>query len=211
MVAAPFGGTGDVTMSRYRDGCLRGFLAASSLLLLLVPAAASGADKPVIEEVIVTAQKQKQVADTVGMSIAVATGASLQRRGIDTINDLTHLVSGLTIQHSAFNSTSFTLRGVGFFNSDMATPAAVTVYVDEAPLAYPAMTHLVGFDLARVEVMKGPQGTLFGKNAIGGTIRLISKKPQGDGTGSVPVTLGSFNSITARGAAAAVLASLAIS
>ncbi len=94
-----------------------------------------------VEEIVVTAQKREQSANTVGMPITAATGELLQERGITSVADLTRLVPGLTIQQSFFNSTSFTLRGVGFFNSDLATPPAVTIYVDEAPLSYPGMTN----------------------------------------------------------------------
>src|SRR5262249_41388908 len=100
---------------------------ASSLLLALALSRAVLAQEPNtsarhLEEIIVTAQKWEQSANTVGMSITAASGDVLQNRGIDSVADLTRLVPRLTIQDSSFNSTSFTLRGVGFFNSDLATP-----------------------------------------------------------------------------------------
>src|SRR6185437_15303863 len=152
---------------------------AATLLALAMPTGSRGQESVPgrIEEVTVTAQKWEQSANTVGMPITAVTGEVLKERGIDSVADLTRLVPGLTIQQSDFNSTSFTLRGVGFFNSDLATPPAVTVYVDEAPLAYPAMTKLTAFDLARVEVLKGPQGTLYGENATGGAVNYIAAKP----------------------------------
>jgi outer membrane receptor protein involved in Fe transport len=169
-----------------------------SLLTLAVPIATHAQETTpdtsrLIEEIIVTAQKWEQSASTVGMSITAATDATLRERGIDSVADLTRLVPGLTVQESSFNSTSFTLRGVGFFNSDLATPPAVTVYVDEAPLPYPAMTKLAAFDLARVEVLKGPQGTLFGQNATGGAVNYIAAKPDDAFTTGLDATYGRFN------------------
>ncbi len=168
-------------------------LVNAALAGLITPTPGHAETATNIEEVVVTAQKQRQAANTVGMSLTTATGDTLRQRGINSVLDLTRLVSGLTIQHSAFNSTSFTLRGVGFFNSDLATPAAVTVYVDEAPLPFPAMTKLVAFDLARVEVLKGPQGTLFGENATGGAVNYIAAKPTETFVEGVDATYGRFN------------------
>src|SRR5882672_746992 len=172
--------------------------AKASLLALVVPTAAlaQNAAPPApdqIEEITVTAQKTEQAANTVGISITAATGEVLRQRGITSVADLTRLVPGLTIQESFFNSTSFTLRGVGFFNSDLATPPAVTVYIDEAPLPYPAMTKLAAFDLARVEVLKGPQGTLYGQNATGGAVNYIAAKPTEVFESGADLTFGSFN------------------
>src|ERR1044072_7823152 len=151
------------------------------LLALAAPATAlaqeTAATSGVIDEIIVTAQKWEQSANTVGMAISAATGEALEQRGMNSVAERTRLVPGLTIEESSFNSTSFTLRGVGFFNSDLATPPAVTVYVDEAPLPCPAMTKLAAFDLARVEVLKGPQGTLYGQNATGGAVNYIAAQP----------------------------------
>jgi iron complex outermembrane recepter protein len=146
-----------------------------------------------LDEIIVTAEKWKQPADAVGMPIVASTGQVLQERGITSVADLPRLVAGLTMQQSSFNSTSFTLRGVGFFNSDLATPPAVTVYVDEVPLAYPAMTKLAAFDIERVEVLEGPQGTLFGQNATGGAVNYIAAKPTDTFTAGVDTTYGRFN------------------
>jgi iron complex outermembrane recepter protein len=172
--------------------------AAASLTILALPTVTHAQDTTLgptqqVEEIIVTAQKWEQSASTVGMSITAATGATLQERGIDSVAELTRLVPGLTLQESSFNSTSFTLRGVGFFNSDLATPPAVTVYVDEAPLPYPAITKLAAFDLARVEVLKGPQGTLFGQNATGGAVNYIAARPSEILASGLDATYGRFN------------------
>lgn len=133
----------------------------------------TGASTP---EIVVTAQKRAQSVNDVGITMVAVGGQELLDRGIASVNDLPRLVSGFTVQESAFNSTSLTLRGVGFFNSDLATPPAVSVYVDEAAIPYPAMTSLVAFDLERVEVLKGPQGTLYGQNATGGAVNYIAAK-----------------------------------
>ena len=165
-------------------------------IALITAASAQGGAVPSadqLEEIIVTAEKQEQSASTVGMPIVAATGEVLQERGITSVADLTRLVAGLTMQQSSFNSTSFTLRGVGFFNSDLATPPAVTIYVDEAPLPYPAMTKLAAFDLTRVEVLEGPQGTLFGQNATGGAVNYIAAKPTDVFAAGVDATYGRFN------------------
>jgi outer membrane receptor protein involved in Fe transport len=130
-----------------------------------------------LPEIVVTAQKMPESSNDVGMSITTATADQLRDRGLSSVEDLIRLVPGFTGQRSNYNSTSFTLRGVGFFNSDLATTPAVTVYVDEAPLPFAAMTRLAAFDLSRVEVLKGPQGTVFGQNATGGAINYVVAKP----------------------------------
>lgn len=175
-----------------------------ALLALAMPTATLGQNAAAtsagqLEEIIVTAQKWEQSANTVGISITVATGDQLQERGITSVADLTRLVPGLTIEESSFHSTSFTLRGVGFFNSDLATPPAVTIYVDEAPLPYPAMTRLAAFDLARVEVLKGPQGTLYGQNATGGAVNYIAARPTEAFESGVDMTYGRFNRVQLGG------------
>src|SRR3984957_19557829 len=152
-----------------------------------------------IDEPIVPAEKWEQSADTVGIPIIAATGDALRERGINSVADLTRLVPGLTVQQSSFNSTSFTLRGVGFSNSDLATPPAFTVFVDGAPFLYPAMTKLAAFDLARVEVLEGPQGTVFGQNATGGAVNYIAAKPTEEFAAGVDATYGRFNRLQIGG------------
>jgi outer membrane receptor protein involved in Fe transport len=141
-----------------------------------ITAAEEAADSR-LPEIVVTAQKMVESPDDVGMSITTASAEQLRDRNIASVEDLIRLVPGFTLQRSNYNSTSFTLRGVGFFNSDLATTPAVTVYLDEAPLPFAAMTRLAAFDLSRVEVLKGPQGTVFGQNATGGAVNYVVAKP----------------------------------
>ena len=192
-----------VWMARHSQEMMSEIAAPGILALcgILAPTQSVGLQGPLpkqsaitqLEEIIVTARRREETANKVGMAITAASGETLRKRGIESLADLSRLVPGLTIQQSAFNSTSFTLRGVGFFNSDLGTPPAVTVYVDEAPLPYPAMTKLVAFDLDRVEVLKGPQGTLYGENATGGAIDYIAAKPTNTFHAGADATFGRFS------------------
>jgi iron complex outermembrane receptor protein len=163
------------------------------------PAFAQDVPNGAIDDIVVTATKREQTDASVGMSITATSAETLRARGIDDVADLPRLVSGLTLQDSNFASTSFTLRGVGFFNSDLSTPPAVTVYVDEAPLPYPAMTKLAAFDLARIEVLKGPQGTLFGQNATGGAVNYIAAGPTSRLQSGADISFGRFNRLQVGG------------
>jgi outer membrane receptor protein involved in Fe transport len=191
---------------------LRNFVVGGlALAMLSVSHGASAQTAPgstqagAIPEIIVTAQKRQESVNTVPITITAATGDTLRDRNIESVSDLPRLVPGFTIQSGAFASTSFTLRGVGFFNSDLATPPAVTVYTDEAPLPYPAEVKLAAFDLERVEVLKGPQGTLFGQNATGGLVNYIAAKPTDTFQAGIDASFGRFNRFSLGGFASGPL------
>ena len=91
---------------------------------------------------------------------------------------LVKLVPGFNAIDSGYGTPVYFMRGVGFFDSSLAAKATVSVYLDEMPIPFSIMTTGIGFDLERVEVLKGPQGTLFGQNSTGGAINYIAAKPQ---------------------------------
>lgn len=129
-------------------------------------------------EIIVTANKRSQALNDVGLAITAIGGDSLERRKVSSLSDLAQNVPGLSFTPSTNSTPVYTLRGIGFYETSLAAYPTVSVYLDEAPLPFPVMTTLTNFDLDRVEVLKGPQGTLFGNNATGGAINYIAAKPQ---------------------------------
>src|SRR3546814_4105133 len=98
----------------------------------------------------------------------------------DLLADVAQIVPGLTFSQTANDTPVYTLRGVGFFESTLAAYPDVSVYLDQVPLPFPTLTSLTAFDLDRLEVLKGPQGTLFGQNSTGGAINYIAAKPTSD-------------------------------
>jgi iron complex outermembrane recepter protein len=153
-----------------------------------------------LEEIVVTAQKREQSANDVGISITSVGAASLERRDISSATDLVKIVPGLTVANAGSSATViYTLRGVGFNSANLSATSAVAVYVDEVALPYPIMTQGVGLDLERVEVDKGPQGTLFGQNSTGGAVNYIANKPTDVLSGGIDLTYGRFNWWTAKG------------
>jgi iron complex outermembrane recepter protein len=130
-----------------------------------------------LAEVIVTAQKREQRLNDVGLSVTVADGNQLKTAGITDVVDLPKIVSGFTATRSAYGFPVFSMRGVNLNLPYISAQPAVSTYVDEALLAYPAMTEGIFLDVAQVEVLKGPQGTLFGQNSTGGAINVIAAKP----------------------------------
>lgn len=147
-----------------------------------------------IGEIVVTAQKRAQASTDVGLSIVSVGNEELSRKGIATAQDLVKIVPGLSVSDAGNGGTIvYTLRGIGFNSANLGATSAVAVYVDEVPLSYPIMSQGVGLDLQRVEVYKGPQGTVFGQNSTGGAINYIANKPTDTLVAGVEGTFGRFN------------------
>jgi len=148
-----------------------------------------------LEEVIVTAQKRSQSINDVGLSVSAATGDQISDAGITDTGDLIKVSPGLVFTASQNGTPLFSLRGVGFNDYTLGASPAVSVYVDEVPLAYGAFTKGATLDLERVEVLKGPQGLLFGQNSTGGAINYIAAKPTQELEAGAKLSYGSFNRI----------------
>lgn len=150
-------------------------------------------------EIIVTANKRQQSINDVGLSITAETGDSLVARGITSPTDLGKIVPGLTVQPSPFNTPVYTLRGVGFYETTLSASPTVAVYTDEIALPFSATTRGVAFDIERVEVLKGPQGTLFGQNTTGGAINYIVAKPTDTFSAGADASFGRFSTFDVQG------------
>lgn len=178
--------------------------AASSLALATAAqaqdaTAALPQDDAQIGDIIVTAQKREQSINNVGMSINAASADTLAQRGVSNPEDLVKVVPGLVVTPSLIQTPVYTIRGIGFYDSTLASSPAVTVYVDEVPLVSPLMTLGASLDLERVEVLKGPQGTLFNQNSTGGAINYIAAKPTENLEAGGTFSLERFGKVDATG------------
>ena len=183
-------------------GVAGGSAMAGAWLVLLAgaaPAAAADDSPTQLETVTVTAQKRSEVLTTVPMAISSYRGEELKAVGVDDTRDLGKLVPGFTAANSGFDTPTYTLRGVGFADSSFATTSTVGVYNDEVSLAYPIMSKGPNLDLRQVEVLQGPQGTLYGRNSTGGTVNYIANKPTGRFADGAEVSYGSFGRVDAEG------------
>jgi outer membrane receptor protein involved in Fe transport len=152
-----------------------------------------------LAEIMVTANKRAEREGDVAMSITAVSGARLDDLGIHDVTDLQKVTPGLTVT-TTYNSTPvYTIRGVGYFENSLAISPAVSVYTNEIPLPYSVMTEGVGLDMQRVEVLKGPQGTLFGQNSTGGAINYIPNAPTSEFKAGTELEYGSYNLASIRG------------
>jgi len=162
--------------------------------------AANTADNgAVIQEIIVTAEKRSERLSKVPMSITTATGDQLLEQGIVNPAGLTKLVPGFNFTESTYGAPVYTLRGIGTYDEAIAISPAVGVYVDQIPLPFARMTEGVSLDLQRVEVLKGPQGTLFGENSTGGAVNYIPNRPTDHFAAGGSVSYGRFGETDAEG------------
>lgn len=130
-----------------------------------------------VGEIIVTAQKREQSINSVGMTIQAATADTLSKRGVKDVSDLVKIVPGFTSTESLYGTPVYTLRGIGLYDTAFAGSPSVAIYTDQVPRNVSVMAGALDLDLERVEVLKGPQGTLFGQSATGGAINYITAKP----------------------------------
>ena len=156
-------------------------------------------DTSVLPRVLVTAQKRVEDPNTVPMSISVATAEQLNAAGITQPKDLVKLAPSFNYADSILGTPIYTLRGVGFADISLGGRPTVSVYVDEAPIPFAIQTRGAQIDLERVEILKGPQGTLFGQNSTGGAINYIAAKPTETFEAGGNLSYGSFNAVDIGG------------
>lgn len=166
-------------------------------------AAPASEDDDRIEEIVVTAQFTSQSVRDVPISITAISGETLEARGQTNLTDIGQSTPGLAIRPSGQygSATAVTVRGVGNFNALYGYEPGVGIYIDDVyyPTLYGSQLDLL--DLDRIEVLRGPQGTLAGKNSIGGAVKLYSRAPTGSGEGYVEATIGERNQRGLRAAA----------
>lgn len=150
-------------------------------LLMLCVGANARADELVIEEVIVTAQKREQSIQDVPIAVSAFDQEFLNDAGIDDVLELQFFVPGLTIYNNQSGAqTNFNIRGVGTAGNSLSLESSVGIYVDGVYRSRQSSGIGDIVDVERVEVLKGPQGTLFGKNTASGAVQFLTAKPNLD-------------------------------
>jgi iron complex outermembrane recepter protein len=152
--------------------------AAIAAILGLPGLAVAQSGSAQLDEIVVTAQKREQSFQDVGIAVSVFTGEDANRLGFYQPRDIASQTPNVQIKDVVANSVpNVTIRGVGLNDYAANNNPAAGIYVDDVYLVSPAMLTFSLFDLERIEVLKGPQGTLFGRNTTAGTVHFISRRP----------------------------------
>ena len=147
-----------------------------------------------IEEVMVTAQRRKQPAQDVPISISVIGASSLASAGVTGMSQLQAVAPGLQVSEQ-FGPANIYMRGIGFKSGDLLSESSVAIYVDGVYQPNPVANVFEFNGLERIEVLKGPQGTLFGRNATGGVVQVITKAPSFEPEMSFDVGYANYNTV----------------
>ena len=174
---------------------LLGTLAATGLSAL--PSMPAVADQ-VLEEVIVTAQKRSESLQDVPVAISAFTGETLEDLGVDNIKDIQAVTPNFVLGNTGAVAQPY-LRGIGSRFSNMGLEPSIAVYIDDRYVNRPAATLFEMADVERLEILKGPQGTLYGRNASGGAVRIVTKAPADEFEASIRAGYGNYNSTSLSG------------
>jgi iron complex outermembrane receptor protein len=182
----------------------RALLCGTALIGLAAPGlalAAAGGSVSQVQEIVVTAQKRSQSIQQVPLSMQAFSARSINDLGIKSSADLGQVTPNVDIAMpaGAGNQPIITIRGIGLNDYDTNNAGPNGIYVDEVYLSSPASQTFQTFDLERIEVLKGPQGTLYGRNTSGGAINFISHKPSDHLEADFHVEYSSFNSFNFEG------------
>ena len=160
-------------------GILASLLAGSAM-----PAWAQGQATPPppqnasgLDDIIVTAERRSSSVQDTPISISAFSGAVLAEQGVVTVESLSEITPALQIYAEQINNEEYIIRGVGRSNEDLSTDSGVAVNLNDIYLAQSSEANAALFDIERVEVLRGPQGTLYGKNAVGGVINILTRGP----------------------------------
>lgn len=182
-------------------GAVSAALSTTALAQQSGPQAPELQDAAVLEEVVVTAQKRSEDIQKVPIAITVLSGEQLGEQGIRRAEDLSIGVPNLQVSQPLGQGLPvFSLRGISMSDFSLSQNGPIAVYYDEVYKGNWAIMGVGFFDLERIEVLKGPQGTLYGKNTTGGAINLIARKPNFETGGNLSAGFGNYDHYTADGA-----------
>src|ERR1700676_3603570 len=155
-----------------------------------------------LETIVVTAQKQAENQQRVPIAVTAMTGATLANQEITDVRGLANMMPNVQINSftNSPDSAVFTIRGVGVNDADPYVGTTVSVVVDGVPVGVNTSAFLSLFDIDHVEVLRGPQGTLFGANTTGGVVNVLTKQPTGEYGGQAQVVAGNYGRLDVNAA-----------
>jgi iron complex outermembrane recepter protein len=174
--------------------------AVDGVAAVAAPAAATPGDSGGLEAIVVTAQRRVENAQKAPIAIDIVSAATLTNAGVSDPSGLTALVPSVQFGKAAGPYYVYFLRGVGSNATSSLTDAAVALSLDGVPVARQYNTDGQFYDLQRVEVLEGPQGTLYGRNTTGGAINLIPQRPKHEYSADFGVGTGNYNELQSNGA-----------
>ncbi|HET6783678.1 MAG TPA: TonB-dependent receptor plug domain-containing protein, partial [Pseudoxanthomonas sp.] len=181
-------------------GCI--LLAPSAWAQEAAPAAETVSEATTLDKITVTARKREETIQEVPIAVTAFTPETLDKLNVQDLADLDAQVPNLTIYAARGSSSTATayIRGIGQADPLWGVDPGVGIYLDDVYIARPQGALLDVFDVGRIEVLRGPQGTLYGKNTIGGAIKYISRglPKTFDGFGSI--TVGNYNQLDVKAA-----------
>lgn len=196
---------GDVVIRKKKNASL--LASVSAVILGSAASAAQGQDaaaggnggssRSLFDQIVVTAEKRESDIQDTPLSVSALSGEVMANIGIRTIEDFQFFVPGITVTNDSMAIVN--IRGIGTSAFGVATDPSVTVYVDGIYQPRPTTGYQDMFDIERVELLRGPQGVLFGRNSTGGTLNIVSKAPSDEFEGVLGVTFGNFDKRTFSG------------
>lgn len=183
-------------MNMGSDSRSAALLAVATSLLTAAPQAlaqATGDDAAVIEEIFVTAERREANLQHVPVSLSSFSKEDLDSLQVDNIGDLQSLVPNLSIHVGDANNAVVYIRGVGQIDSVAFFEPGVGIYLDDVYLGRAQGAFLDVLDVERIEVLRGPQGTLYGRNTVGGAVKYVSASPTDEFAADLGATIGNYN------------------
>jgi iron complex outermembrane recepter protein len=176
---------------------LRRSIIAASITLALAP----GTGHTQIEEVIVTAQKRAESAQDVPIAITAFDDAALKAKQITTFGDMRFAAPNVGFAKGNFSGNNFQIRGIGTSLVAAGSDDGVGIHVNEVPILYPRLFETEYYDVQQLAILRGPQGTLYGRNSTGGAVNMITNTPHSDGVdGHVEAQYGDYDHAKIDGA-----------
>lgn len=154
----------------------------------------------VLEDIIVTAQRQAESLQDVPIAVSAFSSEALERQQIKNTTDLQLTLPNVTYTKTNFTTSNFAIRGIGDAAVGATADQGVGIHVNDMPVNSPRLFEIEFFDVDRIEILRGPQGTLFGRNATGGVFNLLTKRPTRDLGFEGEVEYGNYDSFKIKGA-----------